>query len=75
MNCFECAKAHDSVPAVGLCQHCGVGLCLDHLIEARNYLVGGTILGCPHETPNVKPPHGMPLGVAAAARHTTAGAP
>ena len=34
MNCFECAKANDTVPAVGVCQHCGVGLCLDHLIEA-----------------------------------------
>ena len=31
MNCFECAKANDTVPAVGVCQHCGVGLCLDHL--------------------------------------------
>ena len=37
MNCFECAKIHDTVAAVGICQHCGVGLCLDHLIEAREY--------------------------------------
>ena len=35
MNCFECAKANDTVPAVGVCRHCGVGLCLDHLIEAQ----------------------------------------
>ena len=31
MNCFECAKANDTVPAVAVCEHCGVGLCLDHL--------------------------------------------
>ena len=37
MNCFECAKANDTVPAVGVCQHCNVGLCLDHLIEASEY--------------------------------------
>ena len=48
MNCFECAKTNDTVPAVGVCPHCGVGLCLDHLIEAREYRVGGTFFGCPH---------------------------
>ena len=37
MNCFECAKVNDTVAAVGICQHCGVGLCLDHLIEASDY--------------------------------------
>ena len=73
MNCFECAKAHDSVPAVGLCHHCEVGLCLDHLIEARAHRVGGTIFGCPHTIPTVKPLSGMPAGIAAAARHHTAG--
>ena len=25
MNCFECAKTDDVVPAVGLCRHCGSG--------------------------------------------------
>lgn len=73
MNCFECAKTHDSVPAVGLCQHCRVGLCLDHLIEAHAYHVGGTTFGCPHEIPSVKPMRGMPAGITAAARHHTAG--
>ena len=24
MNCFESAKAHDAIPAVGVCQHCVV---------------------------------------------------
>jgi hypothetical protein len=73
MNCFECGKTHDSVPAVGLCQRCGVGLCLDHLIDAHSYRVGGTTFGCPHEIPSVKPMRGMPAGIAAAARHHTAG--
>lgn len=73
MNCFECAKTHDSVPAVGLCQHCSVGLCLDHLIEAHSYRTGGTTFGCPHEIPSVKRMRSMPSGIAAAARHYTAG--
>ena len=37
MNCFECAKTNDAVPAVGLCHHCGAGLCMDHLAEAREH--------------------------------------
>ena len=51
MNCFECAKVNDTVAAVGICQHCGVGLCLDHLIEARDYRVGGTLYACGHHLP------------------------
>ena len=43
MNCFECAKTNDAIAAVGICQHCGVGLCLDHSIEAHGYRVGGTL--------------------------------
>ncbi len=72
MNCFECAKANDAVPAVGLCQHCGVGLCLDHLVEAHEFRVGGTLFGCPHEMPSVKPLRGVPAGIATAARHHSA---
>ena len=72
MNCFECAKANDAVPAVSICGHCGVGLCIDHLVEARQYRVGGTLLGCGHEMPRVKPFRGMPAGVAESARHHTA---
>ena len=44
MNCFECAKTNDAVIAVGVCSQCGVGLCLDHMIEAGQYRVGGTNL-------------------------------
>jgi len=72
MNCFECAKANDTVAAVAVCDHCGVGLCLDHLVEAREYRVGGTIWGCPHELPAVKPLDGVPAGITAARRHHTA---
>jgi hypothetical protein len=49
MNCFECAEANDAVPAVGVCAHCGVGLRLDHLIDAHEFRVGGTHYACPHE--------------------------
>jgi hypothetical protein len=62
MNCFECAKAHDSVAAVGMCRHCGVGLCLDHLSEARAYRVGGTLYDCGHRAPHAKPLRGVPTG-------------
>ena len=73
MNCFECAKVNDTVAAVALCQHCGVGLCLDHLVEAHEFTVAGTHYACPHEVPHAKPLRGMPAGVAAGARHHTAG--
>jgi hypothetical protein len=73
MNCFECAKTNDTVAAVAVCQRCGVGLCLDHLVEAGEYRVGGTMLGCPHELPVVKPLEGVPAGIAAAKRHHSAG--
>ena len=72
MNCFECAKANDAVPAVAMCKHCGVGLCLDHLVEAREYRVGGTLWGCQHDLPALKPLRGVPVGIADGVRHTSA---
>jgi hypothetical protein len=72
VNCFECAKANDAVAAVGACRQCGVGLCLDHLVEARDYRVGGTVYGCAHALPRVKPLRGVPAGIAASGRHHTA---
>ena len=72
MNCFECAKVNDSAPAVAVCGHCGVGLCLDHLIAARAYRVAGTTFGCPHVVPRVKPLRGVPAGIAVSARHHSA---
>jgi hypothetical protein len=72
MNCLECARVNGTVPAVGVCHHCGVGLCLDHMIEARGYRVGGTIWGCPHQLPSPKPLQKMPGGITAARRHHTA---
>ena len=74
MNCFECAKANDIVPAVRLCQHCSVGLCLHHLIEASEYRVGATTFGCPHTMPHVKSLRGVPAGIAAVRRHHSAAA-
>ena len=72
MNCIECAKVSDTVAAVAVCRHCGVGLCLDHLIEARAYTVGGTRYACPHQIPRVKPLRGVPAGIAEAARQHNA---
>jgi hypothetical protein len=73
MHCFECAKVNDAVAAVGVCRHCGVGLCLDHLIEAREFTVGGTRYGCPHRIPRMKPLRDVPAGIATASHHTAAG--
>jgi len=72
MNCFECAKVNDSVSAFGICHRCGVGLCLDHLVEAREHRVGGTIWGCPHQLPAVKALDPLSAGIAAARLHHTA---
>ncbi len=54
MNCYECAKVNRPVAAVGVCRHCGVGLCLQHLAEANAYRVGGTIYACAHTIPPVR---------------------
>lgn len=74
MNCFECAKARETVAAVAVCQHCSVGLCLDHLIESANFLVGGTLEGCHHKIPSVNPLVDVPAGIADSVRHHSAGA-
>lgn len=63
MNCFECAKVRDVVPAVGICQHCGVGLCMDHLAETHDYRVGGTIYSCGHTLPPRDAPHSLPPAI------------
>jgi hypothetical protein len=73
MNCFECAKSNDAVAAVGVCQHCGMGLCLDHLVEARAFRVGGTLYGCSHELPTLKELCDVPAGIARGSRHVSAG--
>lgn len=74
MNCFECAKTHDAVAAVGVCLHCGVALCLDHLVEAHELRVAGTTYACHHEFPSGRPLRGVPAGTAAGRRrHTSAG--
>ena len=73
MNCLECAKVNDTVPAAGVCQHCGVGLCLDHLAEARDYRVGGTLYGCGHTMPRVKTLDGVRVGAVSDSRHVRVG--
>lgn len=72
MNCFECTAMNDTVAAVGVCRRCGVGLCLDHLVAAGAYRVGGTVFSCGHDLPRAKPLHGVPAGIAATGRHSSA---
>lgn len=73
MICFECAKTNDTVAAVAICQHCGVGLCFDHLIEETHSVIGGTHEGCRHEVPQVSPLVEGPANIAVSARRHTAG--
>lgn len=49
MNCYECAIQGEPVPAVAICSHCNVGMCLEHLQLALDYRVGGTTYGCRHD--------------------------
>ena len=56
MNCYECALANETVAAVAVCRHCGVGLCLEHLRKAQVYRVGGTLYGCTHQLAEVGRP-------------------
>jgi len=65
MNCYECAKEGIEAAAVGICDHCGAGLCLEHSRVASGYTVAGTRYGCPHDfkVPR-RAPRGMAAGVA-----------
>jgi hypothetical protein len=33
MKCYEHAKANETKDAVAVCSNCGVGLCMEHLVE------------------------------------------
>lgn len=66
MNCFECAVSGEAVPAVATCPSCGAGLCLEHLVEAQSYRVGGTVLGCPHDLRRAAVPDRVAVRPAAA---------
>jgi len=38
MKCFEHAKSGEAKEAVAVCANCGVGLCMDHLIEETSHV-------------------------------------
>jgi Uncharacterized protein conserved in archaea (DUF2180) len=51
MNCYVCAERGLTTAAVGICPYCRIGLCVDHLHEARaDPTKGGTHATCLHET-------------------------
>lgn len=52
MNCYVCATASRTEPAVAICRHCGAGLCLEHMREAAAWSGPGGMaaLGCEHDT-------------------------
>lgn len=51
MNCYVCEARGVAAPAVAVCQHCGVAMCLEHFDE--DLLVpraqGLVRRGCTHE--------------------------
>lgn len=50
MNCYACAEQARTETAVGMCRHCGAGLCREHLEQARAYRVGGmAAYACQHK--------------------------
>ena len=53
MLCYMHALDSDEVQAVATCEHCGVGLCLEHLAQSHAPSVGGTRLDCSH--PRLQP--------------------
>jgi len=65
MGCYECALRDEAVAAVAVCQHCGVGLCLEHLAVAEAHRVGGTRFGCPHDLARASARRRTPAAVAA----------
>lgn len=42
-------------------------------VEAQAHRVGGTLYGCAHDMPRVKPLRGVPAGIAEGSRHHTPG--
>ena len=56
MNCYECAKAGATEPAIAICPHCYAGLCISHLDEdVADPGRGGTYLGCAHDARAPRP--------------------
>jgi len=53
MLCYIHALDSDEVQAVATCDHCGAGLCLEHLALSQAPSVGGTRLDCTH--PRLQP--------------------
>ena len=64
MNCYECAIQGEGVPAVAICPHCNVGMCLEHLQLSLDYRVGGTGYGCRHDL-DTRPAKGAVAAAAA----------
>jgi len=50
MQCYECASRNTETPAVGICRHCMVGLCLHHLADSqRSFTSENPGTGCKHQ--------------------------
>jgi hypothetical protein len=51
MNCCVCARGQLRSVAVAVCPHCGVALCLPHVLEeAAAPRPGGMCTACTHDT-------------------------
>jgi hypothetical protein len=45
MNCYECLSDQRATPAVGVCRHCGAGLCATHVRIRSNQVQGAASPG------------------------------
>ncbi len=48
MNCFICERSGEVRRAVGLCRHCEIALCVEHLGEGQASGPGGMSYACKH---------------------------
>ncbi|MGA7280576.1 MAG: DUF2180 family protein [Acidimicrobiia bacterium] len=53
MNCYDCAQAGLTAPAVAVCHDCGAGLCPDHAISGQHTL---TVVRAINAQTSVDPP-------------------
>lgn len=45
MNCYPCMLLNCERPAIGLCDQCSAGLCIDHAIDAGHIVTTVVPLG------------------------------
>lgn len=55
MNCYVCATKGRATEAVAICPHCGVSMCLEHLVEEAKTAPTVPKYSCSHSSPKEMP--------------------